>query len=200
VAQAIRAIVVLVGLPIAVIAGAADPLIAVVFGEQWLPAADIVLAVSPGVLAASAGAALFGAALAEGNARLPLTAAVVQALVVVAASVPLVTALGGTGAGLTTTLGAFAFTGVLALGAPRDTRAAATAVARALAITAAAAVAGNLASTGTEMGPLLLAVATAGAVWLGLYALTGARDLRLVLRLLRQHLRRPGAVVESPAA
>ncbi len=62
-----------VGLPMAMIAGAAEPLVSLAFGARWIPAAHMTVLASPGVLLfAGAGTLILSRRLADGDARTPL--------------------------------------------------------------------------------------------------------------------------------
>ena len=179
-----------VGLPLAVTVGAATPLIAVVFGEQWLPTVDLVRAAAPGILmVASVGAIMWALRLADGDARTPFLATVVHGIVTVALALALAGPFGTLGTGIAVGAGSAAFSLVLAGSAARAGRRSVVLALRALADAAVAAVAGATVGSGTNAAALVAALTVSAVVWFGA-SLVGSRvELQLLCRLLMRYLR-----------
>jgi O-antigen/teichoic acid export membrane protein len=193
-ATASQVVAVATGFPLAVLVGAAHPLIAVLFGQRWLPAFGAVVTAAPGVfLASSMGAVLIGLAIADRRPNWLLFATGMQAAVTIGLAVPLVAAAEATGAGIASGTGFILFTALMVARAPSGARTALIPVLRSLGVAALAAGAGWLAGHGTDVESLIAALAAGSASWIALSALLTRSDLRLLLRLLRRHIRRPAA-------
>jgi O-antigen/teichoic acid export membrane protein len=183
------------GLPLALIAGSASPLIVVVLGHEWLPAADIVLIGSLGMmLIASANATMLSYALAEGTTRAAMVATVVEALLVCALAALLTVPLDESGVGLAISVSALAATGVLALGTHRLVRHSLLSVAKATLIAAVATGAGLLLDASNDLLGLVASLATVGGSWALLEVLFSRSDLSQVFHLVRPLLRRTRSV------
>jgi O-antigen/teichoic acid export membrane protein len=179
------------GLPLALIAGSASPLIGVLLGHEWLPAADIVLVGSLGMmLTASANATMLSYALAEGTTRAAIAATVVEALLVCALAALLTVPLGESGIGLALTVSTIVATGILAVGTHRLVRRSLLNVAKTTLIAAVATGAGLLLDAGDDLAGLAASLAIVGSSWLLLEVAFSRSDLSQVIRLVRPLLRR----------
>jgi O-antigen/teichoic acid export membrane protein len=188
-ARAAGIVAVGIGLLLALVVGSVHPLIAVLFGERWLPAEGAVISAAPGVLVASSlGAVLIGHAIAQGRPGWPLITTGISTLVTLAIGVVLTPPLAATGAGIATTAGLFVSTLLMLAGAPQSARAGGRPVFRALAVAALAGLAGNLVGQGNELPSLALALAAAGAVWVAMSFLINRAEMSLLVRLLREHV------------
>ncbi len=191
VAQAIRVAIVGVGLVLAVMVGAAEPLIAILFGERWLPAAEIATLTFAGLLLfASVGTPLVSLALANGDARSPLLATVAQAAVTFSVAGFLIRGPDLVAAGLAMGLGLAAFAILLFLAtAPPEVRSLRGVVLRALIIATLAVGAARLLQTGSEVVELIITLAASGGVWLALTVLLMRSELILLIDVTRRYLR-----------
>lgn len=182
------------GLPLALVAGAAQPLIAVVLGDEWMPTADVVLAGSLGMmLTASACATMIGSFMAEGEARFPLVSAVAELTVLFALAALLTGPMGETGVGLAITASVLVGLLALAIGAHPTVRRSLLAVAKASAIAALAALVAQLLDFGEGAGGLFLSLAVVSAVWLPLEVLFSRDDVSGILGTIRPILSRRAA-------
>lgn len=201
---ALATTVVAVGLPLAVIVGAAEPLIELLFGSRWLPAADVVLFAAPGVLLISSTAAtLTGLALADGDARSPLIAEISGGLLAVALAGALGGPLGSAGAGIAAGVGLSAIPVLLLWRSRLERSLVVGAAGRALVAVGAGVAAGRLVP-GESVPALLAALAASGGAWLILSTLIMRGELRMLIALLRRHLpvlreRRPLPSATNPA-
>ena len=178
-----------VGLVLALAVGALQPAIGVLFGENWLPTANVVVAASVGVfLMAGVGGILQSLALAAGDARLPAVAAFVHAVVALAVLWPLASAFGTWGAGAAFSVGAASFVGLLLARGASESRACVSPALRALVVAAGAAAAGTAASRSPTIAGLFASVAASAGVWVVLAFLVTRREVGLLMRLLRRHL------------
>jgi O-antigen/teichoic acid export membrane protein len=181
-------------LPLALVAGAIEPLIEVVLGARWQPTADIVVIGSLGMmLAASANATMVGLALAEGRPRYPLISAIAETIIACAAVALLTVPLGEAGVGLALTASTVVATISLAAGTHPLVRRSLLAVAKASAIAAAAAAAGYVIGAGEDLPGLLASLATVTVVWVGLELVFSRRELVRIARLAIPQLRRKAA-------
>jgi PST family polysaccharide transporter len=179
------------GLPLALVAGAASPLIGVVLGEEWLPTSDIVLVGSLGMmLTASANSTMLSYALAEGAAGAAMAASVVEALVACAMVALLTVPLGESGVGLALTVSTLAATAILATGTHPLVRRSLMAVAKTTLIAAIAAGAGQLLDAGNDLSGLAITLALVTAVWVPLELVFSRSDVTQLLRIVRPLLRR----------
>jgi O-antigen/teichoic acid export membrane protein len=179
------------GLPLALVAGAIQPLISVVLGDEWMPTADIVLIGSAAMmLAASANATMFSFALAEGKPNYPMIASIVEAAMAFALAATLTVSMGEAGVGLALTISTLASTIVLAIGTHPLMRRALIAVAKASLIAATAAGAAQLLDVGNDLGGLIVSLTAVSLVWLTLEAVFSRSDLTRIIELARPMLRR----------
>jgi O-antigen/teichoic acid export membrane protein len=182
------------GLPLALVAGAIQPLISVVLGDEWIPTADIVLVGSLAMmLAASANATLVSFALAEGKPNYPLAASIAEALVAFVLAATLTVPLGETGVGLALTVSTLAATALLAVGTHSAMRRALLPVAKASLIAAAAAAAAQVLDFSDDLVGLLASLAVVSLVWLVLELAFSRADLARIVELARPILRRRSA-------
>jgi O-antigen/teichoic acid export membrane protein len=186
--QAAGVVAVGTGFLLALVVGSVHPLIAVLFGERWLPAEGAVVGAAPGVLVfSSLGAVLLGLSMAEGRAGWPLTVTAISGGLTLALTLSLTPSLEATGAGIAAGAGMLALSLMLLVKAPRLARSGARAVWRALVVAGLAALAGNLAGQSTDAVSLALALAAAGTSWVALSVLLTKREFVLLIRLLREH-------------
>ncbi len=179
-----------VGLPMALIAGAAEPLVAFAFGSRWLPAAHMTAIASPGVLLfAGAGTLVMSRRLADGEARLPLLGMALQIGVLIGMCAALVPDHGADAAGLAIGVSFAVFTLTVILPRPDEARAMATPILRALLLSTAAALAGRMAQSGPDAVAAALALLTTAAAWLALAFFVSRTELRLLVSLLLRYLR-----------
>lgn len=182
------------GLPLALVAGAIQPLVGVVLGDEWMPVTDLVLAGSLGMmLAASANATLYSFALAEGRPNYPLAASIAETGVAFVLAATLTLPMGETGVGLAMTASALAGTIALAVGTHQALRQALFGVAKASLIAAAAAGAGQLLGVSSDLSGLLVSLGVVGVIWLALEAVFSRADLARIVDLARPLLRRRSA-------
>jgi O-antigen/teichoic acid export membrane protein len=179
------------GLPLALVAGAIQPLIGVVLGNEWQPTADIVLLGSLGMmLTASADATMISLALAEGRPRYPLVSAAAETATAFALVITLVGSLNETGIGIALTASTLIATAVLAWGAhPRVVRAL-LAVGKASVIAAVAVVAGQLASGGDTLVDLIVSLTAVTMTWVVLETIFSRADVARIIEIVRPLLRR----------
>jgi len=183
------------GLPLALVAGAIQPLIGVVLGDEWKPTADVVLYGSLGMmLTASACATLVGLALAEGRPRWPMVSAVAETAVAFVAVAVLVGPLGEAGIGLALTASTIVATVALAAGTHPSVRRSLLAVAKATAIAAVATVAGQVAGDGEGLAALIVSLGAVSVVWVVLELIFSRSDMARILGIVRPLLRRAAPV------
>ncbi len=181
----------LAGLPLALVAGAAQPLIVVLLGKTWLPTTDIVAIGSIGMmLAASALATMISYVLAEGKPNVTIASATVETIILCALAAALVGTLQETGVGIALAMSSIAATIVMALGVHPQVRSSLTSVGRSLLIAAAAACVAQALDFADNLAGLALAIVTVVVVWLALEAIFARRDLRDLIGLARPVLRR----------
>ncbi|HEY5709588.1 MAG TPA: oligosaccharide flippase family protein [Solirubrobacterales bacterium] len=183
------------GLPLALVAGAIQPLIGVVLGDEWKPTADVVLYGSLGMmLTASAVATLIGLSLAEGRPRWPMVAAVAETTVAFATVAALTGPLGEIGVGLALSVSAVVAVTALAIGTDPGVRRSMLAVAKATAIAAVAVVAGQAVGAGEDVAGLVLSLGTVGVVWFALELVFSRSDMTRILGIVRPLLRRAAPI------
>jgi lipopolysaccharide exporter len=179
------------GLPLALVAGAIQPLITVVLGSEWQPTADVVLFGSLGMmLTASADATMISMALAEGRPRSPLVSGMAETVVALGLVVILVGPLNEVGIGLAMTVSTLIATVVLVVGTHSQVRRSMLAVAKASLIAAAAAAVGQLASISEDAVGLLVSLAAVTVVWVALEFVFSRSDVTRIASILRPLLRR----------
>jgi lipopolysaccharide exporter len=179
------------GLPLALVAGAAQPLVRVVLGDEWLPTTDIVLIGSLGMmLSASANATLVSFALAEGKTNGPLVAAGAETVVAFVLAATLTASLSEVGVGIALTASMAASTIALAIPTQPVVRRSLIGVAKATAIAACAVGAAQLLDLGDDLTALFASVAIVSAIWLALELVFSRNELRTAMRLVLPLLRR----------
>jgi O-antigen/teichoic acid export membrane protein len=182
------------GLPLALVAGAARPLIAVILGGEWLPTADVVLVGSLGMmLTASACATMISSFMADGKAGVPLASAITESVVLLAMAALLTVPLAETGVGLAITVSSLVGTIALAIGAHPLVRRSLLSVAKATAIAALAALAAQLLNFSEDATGLILSLATVTAVWLPLEVIFSRADMLRIVGIVRPLLNRKAA-------
>lgn len=180
-----------IGLPLALCAGAAEPLLEVLFGSRWTPASEVVIPSAAGLLLmASLGSIVSSLWLSLGNARIPMVSAIVDGVVLCSAAVFFVNWNPTTGIGLAVLTGAVAAISVLLYRAPAGVWNSLPAVARALIVATVAAAAGIAFPAEEGFIGLIGSAASAGIVWLLLTWIFSRSELRLILQLLAKALRR----------
>lgn len=209
-AQGIRTALVGVGLAIAVIVGAADPLVETLFGERWLPAVDILTLTAAGLLFfAAVGGPLASLSMANGDARSPLIATVAQAAVTFSLAWALVGAGSDlTAVGVATGSGLLVFAlAVYAMTAPAEVRSLRGVIVRTLVIVAVSAGVAKLVGPGDGLIGLIVAVAVSASIWAGLSAILMRPELVLLWEVARRYIRpalawkpRPSAAAERSTA
>jgi lipopolysaccharide exporter len=178
------------GLPLALVAGAIQPLISVVLGDEWLPTTDIVLIGSLGMmLTASANATMVGFALAEGKAGGALVAAVVETAIAFAMAVALTASMGEAGIGLTLTVSMLAASVAFAASTDAIIRRSLFGVSKACAIAVAAAGVTQLLGFSEDVTGLILSLAVTSAIWLVLELIFSRAEIVKVVRLAKPILR-----------
>lgn len=188
--QAIRVAALAATLPLALAAGAARPAVSVLFGQTWLPAADIVVAAALGILlTASVGAVVASLALAEGDTRTPFIASVAHFAVTVGLGLLLVPPLGALGAGIAAGAGNAVFSLWLLVRARSVALATRGPLARIVAVAVVAATAGLTATTGGSFRDLFTALAAVAMAWTVATLLLARDEARLLVALGRRHLR-----------
>jgi hypothetical protein len=179
------------GLPLALVAGAAQPLIQVLLGSEWQPTTDIVLIGSLGMmLTASVNATMISYALAEGDPWPAVAAAIVEGVLACALAALLIGPMDEAGVGVAITVSMAAATAVLAARTHPLVRRSLLAVAKACLIAAAAATAGQLLDSADDLAGLIASLALVGAVWGVLVAAFSRPELTKMIAVLRPLLRR----------
>jgi PST family polysaccharide transporter len=191
---------VVVGLPLALLAGAADPLINVLFGDEWLPVADLVVLGSAAMmLIAAAAVPMTSLFLAEGRPAPPVFGALLQNVVLVGGALS-IARLTSTEVGALMAIAAALNVGLLAYRTEPGVRRALLTVLLALALSGIAAAAGRALGAGDDWAGLILSAGLTGAVWLALTALFMREPARDIWRLARPYLTRlrPSRFSASP--
>lgn len=164
------------GLPLALVAGAIQPFIAVVLGDEWLPTSEIVLYGSLAMLlGASVASPINSFCLAEGEPNRPVAAIAAELVVGFLLAAALIGGLEETGVGIAMSAGSALAAAILLVPASRQIRAGARKVARVAAISFLAAGAAQLLDLDDDVAGLLGALCVSGVVWVGL-ALAFLRD------------------------
>jgi O-antigen/teichoic acid export membrane protein len=180
---------IIAGLPLALVAGAVQPLIGVVLGDTWLPTSDVVLAGSLGMMvAASANATMVGYAFAKGAPRSVLAAAACEAVVACGLAVALTEGLGETGIGLAMTIASLVATIVLAIGTHPTVRRSLYAVLKISLTSGLAVLAAQLIGVDDDASGLIVALATVAAVWFPLQLVFCRGEMRSLFQLIRPML------------
>jgi O-antigen/teichoic acid export membrane protein len=179
------------GLPLALVAGAAQPFIAVVLGDEWLPTSDIVLIGSLAMmLTASACATMVSTFMAEGEANFPLASAVAETVTAIALAGLLIGPLAEAGVGLAMTISTLVGLAILALGSHPLLRRSLIPVAKATAIAAAAVGAAQLVGSSNDLAGLLASLGVAAIAWFALELAFSRAELRRIVELARPLVRR----------
>jgi lipopolysaccharide exporter len=190
VARAVALSALAAGLPTAVLVGAAEPLVAFLFGPRWSPSADVVLACAPGFfVAVSLVAVLSSAAWAAGQPAAPLRAAAASAVVSFGLALILVGRLHEVGIGLAASGGLLTVALVLIHDSSALPRAALLFVLKALGVAAIAGAVGATFGFGRGIVGVGSAVGLASLAWLLGSALVARPELRLGVRVLDRNLR-----------
>jgi lipopolysaccharide exporter len=185
-AQIVALTALVAGLPLALVAGAIQPLISVLLGDEWLPTADIVLVGSLGMmLAASALSTMASYSLAEGKANAPIVAAVTETALMCLLAVVLIGPLDETGVGVAMAVSSVAATIVYAIPTHPRVRASLVAVVRATLIAAVAAAAAQVLDLSNDVTGLIIGLAVIATVWLALEAIFSRRELADAIGFIR---------------
>ena len=174
------------GLPLALVAGAVQPLIDVVLGPEWIPTSEIVLYGSLALmLTASVASPLNSYFLAEGQPNSPVLAIAADLIIGYALIVLLLGAFDEPAIGIAMSAGAIVSTAILLSQTEPRVRAGAAKVARVTAITALAATVGQLLPIGNDLAGLLAALGASGLAWLALATLFLRADLGRIGGMIR---------------
>lgn len=197
-ARSIAIAAVAIGLPLAICAGASDPLLDVLFGSRWTPSAEIVIPSAAGLfLMASAGSIVSSLFFSLGNARLPLLASIADSLVLCLSAIVLISWNPTFGTGIAILLAAVTGVAILMFRSARSVRLTVYPILRGLAISAAAAAAGLVCPVDDGVVGLVACSASAALAWLALTALFSRKELTLITGLVRKSLKRGSP--EDPA-
>jgi O-antigen/teichoic acid export membrane protein len=179
------------GLPLALVAGAVQPLIGVVLGDTWMPTSDVVLAGSLGMMvAAGANATMIGYSLAEGAVGPVVAAAAIGTVLAWTLAAVLIAPLGETGIGLALTVSSLGAMVVLALRTHPTLGRSIFAVLKMSLISGLAVLAAQLAGVEQNATGLALALCIVTAVWLPLQLLFFRRETLSLFHLIRPLLPR----------
>lgn len=177
------------GLPLALVAGAVQPLIGVVLGNTWMPTSDVVLAGSLGMMiAASASATMVGYSLAEGAVGSVVAACAFEALLAIALAITLTGSLGETGIGLAMTISSLGAMTVLAFRTHPTIRHSLLVIIKMSLISGLAVLAAQLAGVDDDATGLVLALAIVTAVWFPLQLVFCRGEMRSFFQLIRPML------------
>jgi O-antigen/teichoic acid export membrane protein len=179
------------GLPLALVAGIAQPLIAVLLGDEWLPTSDIVLIGSLGMMVtASALSTMMSFALAEGRPNPTIAATLSEAVALGVVVLTLTDALDEAVVGVA--LAVASLTSMVVLAATTDpiVRHALLAVGRSTLIAAAATGAAQLLDLSNDLSGLITGIAVVMASWVTLEAVFARPELRELLGMVRVVARR----------
>lgn len=190
-ARAVAVSAAAISLPLALCAGAAEPLLDTLFGSRWIPSSEVVIPSAAGLLLmASAGMVISSLYFSLGNARLPLMSSVADSVVLCGSAVVLVSWNSTVGTGLSVLLGATVAVAVLLFRAPGPIRRSVLFVLRALVIAGAAALAGILCPVENGFAGLIAAGGSVSLVWLLLTGIFARSELRSIADLIRKSLKR----------
>lgn len=179
------------GLPLALVAGAAQPFIAVVLGDEWLPTSDIVLIGSLAMmLTASACATMVSTFMAEGKANFPLASAIAETLAACALAALLIGPMDEAGIGVALTVSTLVGLAILAAGSHPLLKRSLIPVAKATAIAAVAVGVAQLSGSADDLTGLVVSVSLAAVVWLALELVFSRAELLRIVRLARPLMRR----------
>lgn len=157
------------GLPLALVAGAIQPFIAVVLGPEWLPTSDIVLYGSLAMLlGASVASPINSFCLAEGKPNLPVAAIAAELVAGFLLAAALIGPLDEIGIGVAMSAGSVLAATILLVPIPGQVKAGAWKVTRVAAISFVAAGAAQLLDPGEDTAGLIVAVCVSGVAWIAL--------------------------------
>jgi O-antigen/teichoic acid export membrane protein len=177
------------GLPLALVAGSIQPLIAVVLGDRWLPTTDIVLYGSLSMmLSASLAPPINSYFLAEGKPNPPIVAIATELTVSFLLVATLLGSLQETGIGIAMSVGSCAAALTLLVAVHPIVRTGNLAVARATAIAFLAAAVGQLLPVSNNVWGLIASLAAVGTTWLLLSAVLMRGEMRQVLSMAQRLL------------
>jgi len=177
------------GLPLALVAGAVQPLIGVVLGDAWMPTSDVVLAGSLGMMiAASANATMIGYALAEGAVGSVIAACGFEALLACALAITLTSSLGETGIGLALTVANVGAMFALSIRTHPTIRRSLLFVLKMSLISGVAVLAAQLVGVENDAVGLAVALLTVIAVWFPLQLVFSRNEMRSLFQLIRPML------------
>lgn len=180
------------GLPLALVAGAVQPLIAVVLGDEWLPTTDVVIYGSLGMLLfAGVASPINSFCLAEGRPNPPLLSVSGELLIGLGLVGILIGDLDGAGIGIAMSLGQMVAVAILLMAVVPRIRAGAATATRVALVTALAVAAAQLLPIANDPAGLLIALAVSGCVWLALAVLFVREPMFRVAGIARSLL--PGA-------
>lgn len=185
-ARMLGQIALICGLPLALVAGAVQPLINVVLGAEWIPTSEIVLWGSLAlILGASVASPINSYFLAEGSPNTPVLAIAVELVVGYALIAILLGGLDETAIGIAMSAGAAVSAAILLLRSEPRVRAGIAKVARVTAISFLAAAAGQLLPVSYDLAGLLSALCVSAIAWLVLAAIFLRSDLGRVAGMIR---------------
>jgi O-antigen/teichoic acid export membrane protein len=180
------------GLPLALIAGAIQPLIDVVLGPEWLPTTDIVLYGSLAMmLGASVASTINSLSLAEGNPNAPVLAIGAELAIGFLLVAVLVGGFNEAGIGIAMSVAAAVSAAILLATTNPLVRTGAGDVARVTAITFLAAAAGQLLPVPYNGAGLLATLCASGVAWLILAAIFFQGELGRMIGMIRNLRARP---------
>jgi O-antigen/teichoic acid export membrane protein len=175
------------GLPLALVAGAIQPLIVVVLGREWLPAADIVLFGSLSMLlAASINSPINSYRLAEGKPNSPVAAIAAELLIGVPLLAVATGAIEESGIGIAMSVGSMVSAGILLGTGGSQIRGGLGRVARVTLVSAAAATLGQLLPVGEDAAGLVISLTAIAACWLILAFFLLNEELVRVFGIMRR--------------
>jgi len=164
------------GLPLALVAGAIQPFISVVLGDEWLPTSEIVLYGSLAMLlGASVAAPINSFCLAEGNPNRPVIAIAAELVAGFLLTTVLIGPLNEVGVGVAMSAGAVVAAVILIAPTSQLVKTGAWKLMRVAAISFLAAAAAQLLDLDNDVIGLLIALGVSGVVWIAL-ALAFLRD------------------------
>jgi O-antigen/teichoic acid export membrane protein len=172
------------GLPLALVAGSIQPLIAVVLGDRWLPTSEIVLYGSLSMmLSASLAPPINSYFLAEGKPNAPIVAIVAELTVSFLLVAALLGSLQETGIGIAMSVGSCAAALALLVAVHPIMRAGSLAVVRATVVAFLAAAVGQLLPVSNDAWGLVASLAAVGTAWLVLSYMLMREEMRQVLSM-----------------
>ena len=179
------------GLPLALVAGAVQPLIVVVLGSEWLPTADIVLFGSLSLmLSAGLASPINSFLLAEGRPNFAILAIAVELAVSFLLVAVLLGSLDESGIGIAMSVGSLVAAAILLASAHPTLRAGGVGVIPATAIAFIAAAAGQLLPVSDDLAGLLVSLLAVGTTWLLLSVAFTRQELGQVIGMMRRLTRR----------